>query len=401
MKKLLFLGGAHHQINAIYNAKKKGIYTICFDNLESNPGHIIANESKIISTTHTDKILDYLSTNEIDGIMSYGSDVALPSLAHICEKYQFCGLTNKQAATFSNKNNFRYFLESNNLNSIKFIKLTSDSENTKNQLHKKIIEANLKFPLIIKPADRSGGLGISILNNIDDLHEILRTSFQHSLSNEIIIEEYLESMDYQFCGDGFMKNGKVQFLGIGNNFFNDSTFGPFAEVFPNIIPVNKETIINKIEEIFYKSDYKNGPFNFDIIERENGDYVIIELTPRLGGNFLSEAIEKAFKINLIEENINFSLGNDFLTSPVNLNKSNSYIYNLMLHSKNPNANKITGETNFLGKKPIFINIYKNHTLTFNKDTKMSNFIGNCVFKLDEVEEVLAFTEHLKNNDFII
>tara|TARA_B100000965_G_scaffold193669_1_gene161694 strand:- start:15903 stop:17105 length:1203 start_codon:yes stop_codon:yes gene_type:complete len=400
LRKILFLGGAPHQTNAINIAREQGLYTICCDNNPDNPGHKLAHESKIISTVDTDNILEYASNKELDAIMTYGSDVSLPTLGNVCELLKLRGPSIDQAKILSNKNMFRYLLKSNGLENIKYIKLTSDSNLNQYELGKKINDASLQFPLILKPVDRSGGLGISISNDLKQLHAEINISLKLSLSSEVIVEEYIESKNYQICGDGFMKNGKVVFLGVGNNFFNELSFGPFAEVFPNIIPVDTDKIKKKIEDIFISTNYASGPFNFDIIEKKNGEYVVLELTPRLGGNFLSEAIARAYNINLIHENISFALGDNFLNNLHDI-KVSKYFYNLMLHSKNPEAKKIFGKTDFMNAEPLLFNLYDNLKFSFQNNSKISDFVGNCVFKFDNVKEVEEFTLHLKNNDFIM
>ena len=43
-KKILFLGGAIHQIPIIKEARKRGMYVITCDYLPENPGHKFADE---------------------------------------------------------------------------------------------------------------------------------------------------------------------------------------------------------------------------------------------------------------------------------------------------------------------------------------------------------------------
>ena len=73
----------------------------------------------------------------------------------------------------------------------------------------------------------------------------------------------------------------------------------------------------------------------------------------------------------------------------------------MLHSKNPEAKKIFGKTDFMNAEPLLFNLYDNLKFSFQNNSKISDFVGNCVFKFDNVKEVEEFTLHLKNNDFIM
>ena len=203
----------------------------------------------------------------------------------------------------------------------------------------------------------------------------------------------------QICGDGFLKDGEAIFIGLGNNFFHKQSFGPFAEVFPNIENIDKKQIKEKIEKIFKLADYLNGPFNFDIIRRPNGDFFIIELTPRLGGNFLSEAIQRAYGVDLINENILFSL-NQSTFQDISFRQSEKYFFNLMLHLKKPLPKKIEGKTNFLKNKPIHIQMYENEDIKLDSNGTISNFLGNALFQFNDHESILDFVNYLYNEDFV-
>ena len=219
------------------------------------------------------------------------------------------------------------------------------------------------------------------------------------MSDSVIIEEFIESTGTQICGDGFLKDGEIIFIGFGNNFFYKKSFGPFAEVFPNFENIDKKQIKEKIEKIFKLANYSSGPFNFDIIRKPNGEFFIVELTPRLGGNFLSEAIQRAYGVNLINENILFSL-NQLIFQDISFKQPKKYFFNLMLHIKKPLPNKIEGKTNFLKNTPIHIEMYNNEDVKFDSNETMSNFIGNALFQFNDCQSVLDFVNYLYNEDFI-
>ena len=399
MKKLMFLGGANHQLNAIHNAKINNIHTICCDNVKTNPGHKIAHESFIISTTERLNILNLAKELKLDGIMTYGSDVSLRSLGLVCDELGLQGLSENQAILFGDKKKFRKFLNENNLQKTNFVELSSKDFKTENEILKLLENHNIHYPVIVKPSDRSGGTGITKCSQKKEVCIAIEKAKKESLSNSVIIEEFIESNGAQICGDGFLKDGEIIFIGLGNNFFHKQSFGPFAEVFPNIENINRKEIIDKIEKIFKLANYSNGPFNFDIIRRHNGEFFIVELTPRLGGNFLSEAIQRAYGVDLINENILLSL-NQSTFQDTSFDQSEKYFFNLMLHIKKPLQKKIEGKTNFLNNTPVHIKMYDIENVKFCSNGAMSNFLGNALFQFNDHESVLDFVNHLYHEDFV-
>ncbi len=81
MKKLLLLGAATFQIPPIKYALDRGYYVITCDNVPENPGHKLAHKSFNTSTTDMEGILSIARQEDIDGIMTFGSDVSAPTAA--------------------------------------------------------------------------------------------------------------------------------------------------------------------------------------------------------------------------------------------------------------------------------------------------------------------------------
>ena len=90
---------------------------------------------------------------------------------------------------------------------------------TENEILKLIKDHNIHYPLIIKPNDRSGGAGITKCSQGKEVYTAIEKAQKESLSDSVIIEEFIESTGTQICGDGFLKDGEIIFIGFGNNFF--------------------------------------------------------------------------------------------------------------------------------------------------------------------------------------
>ena len=327
-KKILFLGASAFQVPAIQYAREKNYYTISIDNIKKNPGHEICNKTFNISTTDKEKVLKIAEDNEISGIVSFGSDVGLKTQAFVAEKMRLPGLSQKSAEIFSNKMLFRKVLVDNKITSIKY-----DSYN-KTNLSKSLILEKYNFPFIVKPVDSSGSKGVHIVRNKNSLKYCLDQAFCFSRSGQIIVEEFIEKKGDQICGDGYILNGKISFIGLGNGLFHKSNNPvPFAEIFPDrLSAIKKLEIIKMSEEILNFIGYGTGVFNIDCFLDKSGKPFIVEIAPRAGGNFLSKAIQYTYGVNIAEICVESSINRGYkLNYNSNYKKRVSACY--MIHTK--------------------------------------------------------------------
>ena len=78
-KRIMMLGGNLVQTTAIKAAKAEGYYVISVDYLPENPGHKFSDEYHNVSTIDKEAVLELARKLNIDGIVSYASDVSAPT----------------------------------------------------------------------------------------------------------------------------------------------------------------------------------------------------------------------------------------------------------------------------------------------------------------------------------
>lgn len=157
-------------------------------------------------------------------------------------------------------------------------------------------------PYICKPLGSSGSRGVSLITSPETLVNAFNTALKYSKGG-ILIEQFLPTIHPQLCGDGWIHNGEVVFLGHGNNWPLGKTYTPIIEIFPSCFNDDQLTLlIRDIELLADYAGYKSGPFNIDAILTNDG-WFIIELAPRLGGNSLFQAIEYSFGLNLFQSTL--------------------------------------------------------------------------------------------------
>ena len=295
MKKLAIIGASYLQLPLVNKAKKMGIETHVF---AWEDGAVCKNYSDYfypISILEKDKILKYCKKISIDGITSIGSDAAVPTICFVADEMGLKGNSYLDALICTNKYLMRKRFFEFNIPSPKFL------------LDTEIVSfENFKFPLIVKPTDRSGSRGVKkIMKPVEALYAIDRAK-NESFSKQAIIEEFITG-----------KEVSVESITIeGEHFilaFTDkvTTGEPYFVELEHHQPSNmKISILDKIKMITVNAlnalNIKNGASHAEFIVTANGDVYVVEIGARMGGDFIGS--------NLVQ----LSTGYDYLKGVINV-----------------------------------------------------------------------------------
>jgi carbamoylphosphate synthase large subunit len=328
-KRILFLGGAVFQLPSLLYAREKGYYTIICDNKPDNPGHKLAHKSYIVSTRDKNSVLRIADKEKIDGIITFGSDISAPTVAYVSQKLGLPGNPVDTVHTLTDKYEFRNFLNNSGIQKIQF-------ETFNENEFKKATDYVLgkKVPLIIKPIDNSGSRGIGIVKKYDHISSLIANAFRESFSKKIIIEDFIDKSGKQVCGDGYFEGNKLKYIFFGDGHYYDDEVhnAPWGETFPSSHSQERtDKVRDKIELVLKEVGFIKGPFNFDVLFDKNGDCFIIEIGPRSGGNFISEAIKLKYNIDLFKAGVEAALDGDFSLEDV-VNEDKHFYGCYMVHS---------------------------------------------------------------------
>lgn len=126
MKRILFLGAAHFQVPAIEYARRAGYYVLTCDNRPQNPGHDLAHESHNLSTIDLAGVLELARSREVDGILTFGSDVSALTAAVVAQDLGLPGSRVDTIETLTLKSRSGNFCATTgcNGNALKFLAVT-------------------------------------------------------------------------------------------------------------------------------------------------------------------------------------------------------------------------------------------------------------------------------------
>ena len=266
-----------NKLPAVLKAKEMGIYTICFAWAEGAVCADVADKFYPISIVEKDEILDVCRKENIDGICTIASDVAAPTVAYIAEKLGLVGNSYVAACRANNKYEMRKAFMDAGVPCPRF-KLV--------QLPEEIESIDLEYPLIVKPVDRSGSLGIEKVNCKGELDAAVEKALEFSFCKQAIVEEYIEGREISvefisYKGKHYplqitdkVTTGSPHFVELEHHQPADLS----AEQYGQIYAVTQ----NALDAL----GVTNGASHSEYKITADGKIVVMEIGARMGGDFI-------------------------------------------------------------------------------------------------------------------
>ena len=329
MKRILFLGAARFQCPPLLYARRAGYRVVTVDNLPLNPGHQIAHESHTISTVDQAAICRLASDLDIDAIVSFASDVSAPTAAFVAERLGLPGTPPDVVNVMTDKERFRQLMNQTGLQETRHIGVVADRRTRAREFC-----AALDWRVLVKPVDSSGSKGVTILRAEDGFDAAFSYALAHSRSGKVLLEECVDHVGRQVCGDGYMENGALVFVQFGDgHFYQDGPPAPWGETFPSQQDAHAlRQLERKLEQVLTVCGYVRGSFNFDAFITASGDPFIIEVGPRSGGNFIPSAIRYQSGVDMVKASVEGALSMDYKLEPACATNGRSHAC-YMVHSR--------------------------------------------------------------------
>ncbi len=301
MKKIAIIGASYLQNPLILRAKEMGLETHVFAWKAGDIGETTADYFYPISITEKEKILEKCQEIGIDGICSIGSDLAMLAVNYIADKMGLHGNSLHCTEISTNKFAMRQALSKGGLKCPGFMLVDENSE---------LDHIALEFPVIVKPTDRSGSRGVTKLKTSSGLMAAITSARDVSFEKKAIIEEFIEGKEYSV--ECISYQGQHTLLAITEKFTTGS---------PNFIETGHfepaqlaaETVDNVREVVFKALDVleiANGASHSEIMIKQDGSIVIVEIGGRMGGDCIGSSLVKlSTGVDFVKTVIDVALGN--------------------------------------------------------------------------------------------
>lgn len=187
MTTLAVIGASYLQRPLVEKAKEMGLYVICFAWRDGAVCADLADEFYPISIVEKEQILSVCQKKQINGICTIASDVAAPTVAYVAERMGLPGNPYEAAVRANNKYLMREAFTKAGV-PCPYYHMVSDTAEIK-EIN------NLEYPLIVKPSDRSGSLGVMLVNNEGQLATAVESALSFSFKHQAMVEEYISGRE--------------------------------------------------------------------------------------------------------------------------------------------------------------------------------------------------------------
>lgn len=305
-KSLAIIGASYLQKPLVEKAKELGVHTICFAWADGAVCKDLADEFYPISIVEKEEILKICKSKQINGVCTIASDVAAPTVAYVANAMGLVGNNYESAVTANNKGLMRNAFKQHNIPCPWFKTIASLND---------LADVNLNFPLIVKPVDRSGSLGVTKVDNVEQLRMSIDRAIDNSFSKRAMVEQFIEGREISV--EFISYNGVHYPLQITDKVTTGAPhFVELEHHQPSTLPDKLQSKIYGITEKAIDSlGLTNGATHTEYKITSNGDVYIIELGGRMGGDFIgSDLVYLSTGYDFLRGVIDVALGQ--FTEPV-------------------------------------------------------------------------------------
>ena len=302
MKKLAIIGASYLQEPLIEKAQSMGIETHVFAWKANDIGERTADYFYPISIVEKENVLKKCQEIGIDGICSISSDLAVVAVNYVAEQMGLSGNPDSITLRCTNKHDMRDCFEKNGDPSPKSILVEKASD---------LDVVDLRYPVIVKPIDRSGSRGISKLDNDEHLAEAIKAAKEQGFIKKALVEEYATGQEYSI--ECVSYNGQHNFLQMTHKY---TTGAPRCIETGHLEPasVSNETRENVRKVVFHALDslgVRNGASHSELKIAKDGTIRIIEIGARMGGDFIgSDLVHMSTGVDFVRAVIQIALGEE-------------------------------------------------------------------------------------------
>ncbi len=310
MKTLAIIGAGYLQLPLVKRAKELGVRTVCFAWADGAVCKDVADVFYPISIVDKDAVLERCREERIDGVTSIASDVAVPTVAYVAEAMGLVGNSVESAAKSTNKFLMRQAFVNCGVSCPRFTVVTDGDDSVG-------AVADMRFPLVVKPADRSGSMGVMKVDGMDELYPAVREAIDDSFCKRAVIEECVTDM-HEISVEGISYEGSYHLLQItdkvttGAPHYVELGHHQPARISPALRKVIEEEVCKGVKAL----DIQYGASHAELMITADERVYMTEIGARMGGDFIgSDLVRLSTGYDFLKGVIDCALGT-FMDEPV-------------------------------------------------------------------------------------
>lgn len=282
-KKLAVVGASYLQEPLVKKAKEMGIETICFAWEEGAVCKDICDRFYPISIVDKETILHVCEKEQIDAITTIASDVAVLTVNYVAFRMGLVGNDDSYSQIMTNKYLMRQCFMEHNVPSPKFCLTEGEIP---------VAVSSFKYPLIVKPTDRSGSRGVEKVDTPKTLEKAIERACSESFQKKAIIEEFVEGREISV--ESISYEGRHYTLQITDKVTTGAPY--FVELEHHQPSTLSEDTSKQVKSIVHNAldalHIEYGASHAELKISPEGDIRVIEIGARMGGDFIGSDLVK-------------------------------------------------------------------------------------------------------------
>lgn len=187
-KKLLILGGNPETVPLVRTANEMGIHTVVTDDNPIAMAKRFASKSHNVDGLDVPGLIALARDEKVDGVLVGVADILVSSYRKVCDALGLpCYATHEIIDTFTLKDKFKAKCREYGVHVIPEYHLDAN-------LREEDV-SRIEFPVIIKPVDNGGGVGITVCHSRDELQPAVSKALNNSGCKRFIVEKYMTCED--------------------------------------------------------------------------------------------------------------------------------------------------------------------------------------------------------------
>ncbi|MBR5656470.1 MAG: ATP-grasp domain-containing protein [Prevotella sp.] len=374
---VVILGGTRPHAELIKYLHSKGHRTVLIDYLDNPPAKSVADVHYQESSLDVEAVERIAKKENACYIMDICTDRAIPPAALVAEKLHLPHPYSYETSLIAtNKNKMKSFLQKSNIPTSKFFKIATVGQAS---------SICLEYPIIVKPSDASGSIGITKVDNFTSLKPALEYALQMSRNGQAVVEEYVDGTEIQM--DCFVSDSHVYILDI-----KEKRKYPVKKLtlsYGSLIPARiserqRNRCIDICNRIAQNLNILNGPLYVQAIANNQNVYVI-EFGLRFGGNLSFRILKDVSGVDIVSSSADAYMGNEVKLSPKGLSDEVYTTYHVF--PRKGVFKIITGYEHLLENKTLeAFHVNKQSGITCEGNMTSKERLASFIIRAKDIEE---------------
>lgn len=230
-----------------------------------------------------DDVLSFAKKNHVDAVMSDECDIAMPMVSKLGEELGLSVQSSEVVRFFTDKFLMREFCKEHGLKYPEY-RLCKTKEDVVDFFMK------LKKTIIIKPLDSNASHGVFKIESVDDIEKHFSESLSFSrIEKAVLAERFIDGCEFTI--DGIKTKNSHYTLAISKkNHYKHNQSIANELYFSYDDPEYDYEKLRKVNDEYVLASGLEYGFTHAEYKYEDGDYYLIEIAARGGGNMISSVI---------------------------------------------------------------------------------------------------------------